>query len=82
MEPPGSMRNVTPGYKDIDRKDQFYEVSKAMNFKDSWIITETTHEVIQQNRQREEAIEEEFKNALKNINLDEKDISLLICHLF
>jgi len=82
LEPPGSMRNVTPGYKDIDRKDQFYEVSKAMNFKNSWIITETKHEVIQQNRQKDEVIEEEFKNALKNINLDEKDISLLITHSY
>ena len=31
LEPPGSMQAVTPGYKDIDRKEQFYEVCKNMN---------------------------------------------------
>lgn len=82
LEKPGSMRSVTPGYKDIDRKEQFYEVSKAMNFKGSYIITETTYEVKQQELQKSEVIENEFLNALNKINLKIDNINLLITHSY
>ena len=82
LEKPGSMKAVTPGYKDIDRKNQFYEVSKAMNFKNSHIITETKYEVIQQNKQTDFVINEEFFNALNIIGLDKNNIDLLITHSF
>ena len=82
LEKPGSMRSVTPGYKDIDRKEQFYQVSKAMNFKNSYIITETSYEVKQQERQKNEVIENEFLNALNKINLKIDNINLLITHSY
>lgn len=82
LEKPGCMRAVTPGYQDIDRKNQFYQVSKAMNFKSSYIITETKHEVIQKNKQTDFVINEEFFNALNIINIDIKNIDLLITHSF
>ena len=76
------MRSVTPGYKDIDRKEQFYQVSNAMNFKNSYIITETNYEVKQKERQKNEVIENEFLNALNKINLKIDNINLLITHSY
>jgi len=81
LEKPGSMRSVTPGYKDIDRKSQFYEISNFMNFK-SHIITDTKHKVEQKSRQKDEVIKEELFNGLKILNLELKNIDLIITHSY
>ena len=32
LEKPGSMQSIARGYKDIDRKEQFYKACKELNF--------------------------------------------------
>ena len=80
LEPPGSMQAVTVGYKDKDRKEQFYEVCKNMNYSKYHIITDVDTPVYKRMPQTDDNILREFNKALKIINLDK--IDLIITHSY
>lgn len=80
LEPPGSMQAVTPGYKDIDRKEQFYEVCKNMNYSKYHIITDVDTPVYKRMPQTDENILREFNKALNIINLNK--IDLIVTHSY
>ena len=78
LEPPGSMQAITDGYKDIDRKEQFYDVCKNMNFNKYYIITDVETPVYKRMNQTDDNILREFNKALKISNI--KKIDLIITH--
>lgn len=79
LEPPGSMNSVVPGFKDIDRKNQFYEVCNNLNVKKSYIITTDIDSVVFKgiNQNYENILHEFIK--VKNI-IELKNIDLIISH--
>tara|TARA_R110001599_G_scaffold264960_1_gene465498 strand:- start:49 stop:807 length:759 start_codon:yes stop_codon:yes gene_type:complete len=78
LEPPGSMQSVMPGYKDIDRKEQFNEVCKSMGIKKYFAITDVDSHVYKGINQTYNNILHEFKKTIKKINI--KNIDMIITH--
>jgi len=77
LEKPGSMQSVAKGYKDIDRKDQFYKACKELNFHKYCLVFETNSPFTSFSF-NENTMKHEFINALKNIEIERFD--LLITH--
>jgi len=80
LEPPGCMKSVAQGYKDIDRHEQFYDVIKYMNYDKSHIVFKTDYPVIQRENQKDYIIEDTFTKALEKIEINITDISMIITH--
>jgi len=79
LEPPGSMQAIQPGYKDIDRKDQFNDVCRNMNYSKYHAITDVDTPVFKGMRQTNDNIEREFEKALKLLDIN---IDLMITHSY
>ena len=80
LEPPGSMQSIMPGYKDIDRKEQFNDVCKYIEIKQYYAITDVDSYVYKGINQEYNNILHEFNKALKVINLT--NIDMIITHSF
>ena len=81
LEIPGSMAAVSEGYKDIDRKEQFYNVCKFMNFSKYYLIFDNQNEIIEPYNY--DYILQGFINAFNILKLNELDkIDLIITHSY
>ena len=81
LEIPGSMAAVSEGYKDIDRKEQFYNVCKFMNFSKYYLIFDNPNEIIEPYNY--DYILQGFINAFNILKLNELDkIDLIITHSY
>ena len=81
LEIPGSMAAVSEGYKDIDRKEQFYNVCKFMNFSKYYLIFDNQNEIIEPYNYN--YILQGFINAFNILKLNELDkIDLIITHSY
>ena len=79
LEKPGSMAAVSKGYIDIDRKEQFYNVCKFMNFSKYYLIYDNKNQELYKNENYNEMLES-FNNAIIKINLEH--IDLIITHSY
>ena len=77
LEKPGSMAAVSEGYIDIDRKEQFYNVCKFMNFSKYYLIYDNKNQSINQDYNE---MLESFNNAINKIKLE--NIDLIITHSY
>jgi LmbE family N-acetylglucosaminyl deacetylase len=77
LEKPGSMAAVSEGYIDIDRKEQFYNVCKFMNFSKYYLIFDNKNKSINQDYNE---MLESFNNAINKIKLE--NIHLIITHSY
>lgn len=78
LEPPGSMQSVMPGYKDIDRKNQFNDVCKNINAYKYFAITDVDSKVFKGINQTHDNILHEFNKVKKNLDIN--NIDLIITH--
>lgn len=80
LEPPGSMKAIMSGYKDIDRKKQFCDVCELFSINKFFIITEVDSLVYKNINQTYDNILHEFNKVLNIIDL--KNIDMIISHSF
>ena len=81
LENPGSMAAVTRGYNDINRKEQFYNVCKFMNFSKYYLVFNIKNKIPESYNYYN--ILHEFNNAYNILKLNELDkIDLIITHSY
>mgnify|MGYP001157508591 CR=1 FL=1 len=81
LEKPGSMAAISEGYKDTDRKEQFYNVCKFMNFSKYYLIFDNKNQLIE--NYNYDYIYQGFIDAFNILKLNELNkIHLIITHSY